>query len=212
MKGRHSKDKRFVVYMHENMINGKKYIGITSKKPEDRWGKDGTRYKLNSHGHFWNAIQEDGWNNFKHEILIEDLSLSDALKKEFELSKKYNTTDPNYGYNGVVGRGGNFEISEESRLKYSNAVRGEKNPMYGKKHSDETIVKLKEINIKNAMYGKDNPASKAVKGINIKDNSEILFESANQAAIHFNLFNNGHIIECCRGKRKSCKGYRWQYI
>jgi group I intron endonuclease len=212
MKGRTGKDKRFVVYMHENIINGKKYIGITSKKPEDRWGKDGVRYKNNSNIYFWNAIQKYGWDNFKHEILLEDLSLSDALKKEFEISKTHNTTDSKFGYNGTVGRGGNFEISEESRLKYSNAVKGEKNPMYGKKHSKETIIKLKEINTKNAMYGKDNPVSRAVKGVNIETNEEILFESANQAATHFNLFNNGHIIECCRGKRKSCKGYRWEYI
>ena len=24
--------------------------------------------------------------------------------------------------------------------------------------------------------------------------------------------NNSHIIECCRGKQKTCKGYHWQYF
>jgi group I intron endonuclease len=212
MKGRNSEDKRFIVYMHENKIDGKKYIGITSKRPEVRWGKNGNGYNKNSNRHFWNAIKKYGWDNFEHKILLEDLSLSDALKHEFKVSKEYNTTNPEHGYNGLVGRGGNFAVSNEIRLKYSKATQGENNPMYGKKHSEETIKKLKEVNTKNAMYGKENPASKAVKGINVNDNSEIIFESANQAAIHFNLFNNGHIIECCRGKRKTCKGYRWEYI
>jgi len=210
MKGRTGKDKRFIVYMHENIINGKKYIGITSKKPEDRWGKDGNGYSLQKR--FFNAIKKYGWDNFKHEILFEDLELSEALRKEFEISKENKTTLNEYGYNNAVGHGGNFNMSEETKEIHRQNAKGEKNPMYGKKHSKETIIKLKEINTKNAMYGKDNPASRAVKGINIKDNSEILFESANQAAIYINAFNNGHIIECCRGKRKSCKGYRWQYI
>jgi group I intron endonuclease len=208
MKGRTGKDKRFVVYMHENIINGKKYIGITSKKPEDRWGKDGNGYSAQKR--FYNAIKKYGWDNFKHEILFEDLQLSEALKKEFEISKQNKTTLDEYGYNNTVGRGGNFDVSEQTRQKYSEATSGSNNGMYGKKHTKETLKKLS--NNAHIMKGKDNPVSKAVKGVNIKDNSEILFESANQAAIHFNLFNNGHIIECCRGKRKSCKGYRWEYI
>jgi group I intron endonuclease len=203
---------KFIVYMHENKIDGKKYIGITSKRPDVRWGKNGERYKNSSDSHFWNAIKKYGWNNFKHEILFEELNFSDALKKEFEVSKKFNTTNRKFGYNNTVGRGGNFNISEESRKRYSDATTGEKNPMYGKKHSRESVIKMTKANIKNAKYGKDNPASKAVKGINIENGSEIVFESANQAAKHFNLFNNGHIIECCRGKRKSCSGYTWQYI
>jgi hypothetical protein len=212
MKGRTDKDKRFIVYMHENKIDGKKYVGITSKRPEERWGSNGKNYKNTKYNYFWNAIQKYGWDNFKHNILIEDLSLSDALKNEFRISKEHKTTNPKYGYNGRVGTGGNFEVSNILRKKYSEATTGENNPMYGKKHSKESIIKMTEINIKNAKYGKDNPASKAVKGTNIIDNSEIIFESANQAAKHFNLFNNGHIIECCRGKRKTCKGYRWEYI
>jgi hypothetical protein len=212
MRGRSAKDKRFVVYMHENKIDGKKYVGITSKKTEVRWGKNGRGYKNNSNKHFWQAIKKYGWDNFDHKILFEDLPLNEALKREFDISKQHNTTDKEFGYNGMVGRGGNFEVSDALRKKYRDATTGKKNPMYGKKHKKESIIRMTEINIRNARYGKDNPASRAVRGTNIKDNSKITFESANQAAVHFNLFNNGHIIECCRGKRKSCNGYRWEYV
>ena len=37
--------KEFIVYMHENKINHKKYIGITCQKPTQRW-RGGKGYKI----------------------------------------------------------------------------------------------------------------------------------------------------------------------
>jgi len=202
------KVRKFIVYAHTNKINGKKYIGITSKKPEERWGKDGNGYSQQKR--FFNAIKKYGWENFKHEILYEGLTLSNALKKEFELSKENKTTLKGYGYNNEVGRGGNFNMSDETRAKHKENSAGSKNPMYGKRHTKATIEKLS----KNAhkMIGIKNPVSRPIEGISIVDNNKLFFESANQAAKHFGFHNNSHFIECCKGKRKSCAGYKWQYI
>ena len=46
----------YTVYMHKNKINGKIYIGITSRKPEARWGTNGINYKTSPH--FYAAIQK----------------------------------------------------------------------------------------------------------------------------------------------------------
>ena len=51
--------------MHTSPSN-KKYIGITSLKPEYRWNK-GNGYKTQTV--FYRAIQKYGWDNFKHEII-----------------------------------------------------------------------------------------------------------------------------------------------
>lgn len=48
----------YIVYQHQNLINGKRYFGITSQNPERRWGKNGNGYK--STPHFYSAIQKYG--------------------------------------------------------------------------------------------------------------------------------------------------------
>ena len=59
------------IYAHRNQINGKVYIG-QSMNPKDRWSRQGHQYK--SCTYFYNAIQKYGWNNFIHEILIDNLT------------------------------------------------------------------------------------------------------------------------------------------
>ena len=87
------------VYMHTSP-SGKRYIGITSKKPEYRWNH-GNGYKTNKH--FYNAILRYGWGNFKHEIIVDDLEYKDACLMEQELIARYKTRDPAYGYNNSIG-------------------------------------------------------------------------------------------------------------
>lgn len=155
--------------MHTNMINNKKYIGITKKPPKKRWGCKGYGYKK-SQPVFWNAIQKYGWDNFEHEILFNNLSQKEAQEKEVEFIAKYKTNcrrydSPEYGYNmtdGGEGVSGNFPTIE-TRQKMSIAQRnrvenetkeekerrrlrmiGESNPFYGNTHTKETKDKIGE--------------------------------------------------------------------
>lgn len=94
-------NKSYCVYCHTNILNNKKYFGITgANKPEYRWHKDGSGYKDQVFGR---AIEKYGWNNFKHEIIYKDLTYDNACKKEIELIKKYQTTNSKYGYNKSSG-------------------------------------------------------------------------------------------------------------
>ena len=76
------KEKKWCIYKHTNIINGKSYIGITSLKLSDRWRSDGKGYKHSRC--FYNAIQKYGWNNIKHEIIECDLTKEKADKEEIE--------------------------------------------------------------------------------------------------------------------------------
>lgn len=160
------------VYMHKNKINNKIYIGITSRVPEDRWGKNGIHYTKSSHPVFYNAIQKYGWDNFEHIIVESNLTEDEAKEKEIELIALYKTncqryTSPTYGYNMTDGGDWNPMIGNthtcEAKQKISNASKtmwanpefrqracdqrkgkltGPDNPMYGKVVSEETRQKI----------------------------------------------------------------------
>ena len=135
--------RKFKIYAHVNKVNGKVYIGQTCKSPKQRWD-NGKGYSYN--GHFWNAIQKYGWDNFEHIILFEvDTQELANISEEF-LIKKYKTNNSNYGYN-ILSGGSN--------------VCGENNPNYGNKYSEETKKKMSDISKKrlsnkenHPMYGK----------------------------------------------------------
>lgn len=90
----------YIVYMHTTP-SGKRYIGITSQLPCQRW-KRGKHYKTQVFGR---AVEKYGWDNIKHEILHTGLTEEEAKAKEIELIAKYRTTEYEYGYN--ITQGGN---------------------------------------------------------------------------------------------------------
>lgn len=133
-------EKRYVVYKHI-APNGKVYIGITSKKPQRRWG-GGCGYANNDH--FYRAILKYGWINFQHEILFENLTKEDAEQKEIELIAFYKSDQKEFGYNIQHGGSSNGKHSEEAKRKISEANKGRLPWNYGKHHSEKTKEKISE--------------------------------------------------------------------
>ena len=132
----------YTVYKHTSPSD-KVYIGITSQKPEYRWS-NGKGYKESYH--FYNAIQKYGWDNFKHEILFENLTKDEAEQKEIELIAFYKSDNREFGYN--IEHGGNSigKISENTKKILSELNKGENHPMYGKHLSAETKEKISMAN------------------------------------------------------------------
>jgi len=138
----------YKIYAHINKLNQKMYIGQTQQTIEMRWqnGNGYNPYNNNKNNHFWNAIKKYGWDGFSHIVLIENLSAEQACVAEGELIGKYNSADPNYGYNlrsgGLISKHSQETIQ---KIKENHAdISGENNPFYGKRHSEETIKRIKE--------------------------------------------------------------------
>ena len=210
--------KKFIVYMHENKLNHKKYIGITCQKPAQRW-RGGKGYKI---GFFKKAIDKYGWDNFNHMVLYENLTKEEACLKEMELIKKYNTMDNRYGYN--LCEGGNLTLgyhhTEDSKKKMSNSKKGmyigKNNPMYGKKPpiygkhlSEEHKRKISEAK-KGVIPNHIKKLYVKVDQYDLKGNFIKTWESISKAEKELNL-KGTHISRVCRGKRKSTGGFIWKY-
>ena len=151
------------IYQVRNKINGKSYIGLTTKTLNIR-RKTHEKDSLTSPQHFHKAIRLYGWSNFEWNILekVDEENSNKLMKnlneKEIYWIRKFDTF--NKGYNSTVGGDGviGYKHTEEALQKlreatkgennpnYGNGdkIRGSKNPMYGKTHSEETLKKMKE--------------------------------------------------------------------
>ncbi len=99
-------DKQWCVYVHENNTNGKRYVGITSQKPANRW-RDGNgygpAYGYKARTPFFNAIQKYGWDGFDHIVLLSGVAQETAMEVEKALIQIFHTTDRSHGYNLTAG-------------------------------------------------------------------------------------------------------------
>ena len=116
----------YYLYMHINIKNNKKYIGITCQNPKQRWN-NGKGYKTCPF--FYNAILKYGWDNFYHIVLKEGLTKGEAEKYEqFYITKIYKTNNPNFGYN--IQNGGNvrrMSNKEKEKRKETKGINNKRN-------------------------------------------------------------------------------------
>lgn len=186
-------------------------------------GKNG-KFK---HSKFAPAILKYGWDNFEHIFLNETSDPINADKLESYYISIYDSV--NSGYNCNTGGNANKKLSDETKKKisesgkqryknmsteeYNNLVKylREHNPMLGKKWTDKQREAYNNKN-KDFLFGKNNPSARPVDAIDpATGNVYKSFETMTDAVKFFNLSNTAHISECCRGKRKKCKGYIWKY-
>lgn len=218
------------VYVHISPSH-KYYVGITSKKPEIRWGNNGHGYNSQ---YFSRAIQKYGWDNFQHEIIAENLTEYEAKNFEKVLIGKLRSNERQYGYNITKGGDGVCGFG----------LFGEQNPMYGKKHSKETLEKI-SISRKGKCVGENNPfygkhhsketieqiqksrswykpsaetikkrvaaSKKKVAQYNLEDGTLIRIHDSAKDASNDLYIDSGSITKCCQHKRKSAGGYKWEY-
>ena len=222
------------IYLLTNLVNKKIYVGKSVNLQNRMWQH---RAPSSDKELIDKAIKKYGWHNFELTILesFEEISNDNLLSKESEWIKKLNSNDLSIGYNLLsygTDRTG-IPCSQEVKQKISEAntgkFQGENHPMYGRKHSAESIEKMRQSHKKSAKYGSDNHAfgkkksaatiakiklaiksgshdnlKRKVNQIDLKSGSIIkTWDSLADAAKHFGCSYN-QISQVCSGyKRKS---------
>lgn len=225
------------VYKHTSP-SGKCYIGITCQEnPQNRWHSDGGGYKEQIK--FYRAIKKYGWENFSHEILVDNIK---SLEAAYIEEKKYIKLFDSHrnGYNCSDGGDGcsGYRRSEEASNRIA---KKHQKPVYQYNFSGEFIQgykSRKEASEKTGtnlnsliacLAGKYNYAGnylwrnykakkiepfypfKAVNQID-KDSKKIIkiFPSINNAS-ELTGIRKTSIWGCCNHNYKTAGGYIWEY-
>lgn len=221
------------IYCIENTVSSKKYIG-QSVNVNNRWRQH--RNELNKNCHFNDYLQKS-WNKHGESCfrfyVLEYCNEEDLDEREIYYIELYNTLNRDYGYNLKTGGQSNPSLSEESRKKLSESIQksyldpnrrkiqrdnalkqwtnpeikakisGPNSAMYGKHHTNEAKEKISQANKGRRSYRRNTTPVFC-----IELNKE--FEDATEAGKELGI-DSSAILKVCRGERKICGGYRWQF-
>jgi group I intron endonuclease len=163
---------------------------------------------------------------------LEECSCEEAISIESYWIYQFTAWGFNLLNHSFGGEGGYRQETEEQKKSRSERVRGNKNPFFGKTHSEETKLKISKAKKGQKMpqshidsckrrMANFKPSQKSIDNMIKKTAKPVL-----QLDLEGNLIKrwptiNGcgrdggflacKIIECCKGRRKTHKGFRWMY-
>jgi group I intron endonuclease len=130
------------IYLIENSVNGKKYIGQHSGEDLDRYFKHNIAEALKGYRKktkLFNAIRKHGPDNFTIRVLANPTTKEEMDRYEIALISLFGTQDSSLGYNCTAGGGGCLGLipGEDTRRKMSESGRGKpKSEEWSKKIGD----------------------------------------------------------------------------
>lgn len=179
----------YCVYRHTSP-DGRVYIGATCQSAEKRWA-NGRGYSYNTE--FDEAIRTFGWNNFTHEVILDDVSKADACAAERELIRKHKSDDPRFGFNhhpGGTGSNVGVICSDETRKKRSEKMKGRMNGWFVGRNS----AKAKQVN----QYDTEGRFIQTWYATT---------EAQSELGIPYTS-----IVKCCTRQYRTAGGFIWRYI
>jgi group I intron endonuclease len=222
------------IYLIRNKVNNKCYVGQTiQKNVKNRW----KAHICSKNTILSCAFARYGINNFEFSVITE---VPDDQLDEREINeiRERNTISPN-GYN--LEEGGNLGkvVHQSSRVKMSEAKRGEKNYNFGRPRTEETKTKIgmahkglthtdrtkaiisakkrgTQLGENNSFFNKTHtPETKAKLGTAVDKyttDGEFLetFTTVTFAA-HSAGIDRKNVSACLIGRQKTAGGFAWKY-
>ena len=209
-----------IIYITENIINNKKYIGLDSK--------NNPKY-LGSGKHLKRSIKKYGKENFIKTIIENCSSLDELSNRECYWIDHYDAINSKEFYNlAEGGKGGwlgdeankkriatltGYKHSEETKRKIGEKAKG-------REVSDETRKKMSESQSgtirhkdKSKLEGSNNPNSKKIAQYTLDGELVRIWDCIKDATDFYGKPGcKSHISSCARGKRNRTMGFKWGYL
>ena len=131
------KNKYNTIYLLENIINGKKYVGQTWYSCQNRMQKNGSGYRNSIY--LYGALKKYGTSNFKYTILGTAQTQEEADLLEIFYIDKLDSRNSEKGYNIRAG-GSAGKHSDETKSKISKSLTG-------LRRSEETCRKISKLHL-----------------------------------------------------------------
>lgn len=200
-------------YCLTHKLTGKRYYGVRYKNgcnPNDLW-----KNYFSSSEIVKQLIDEDGINSFIAEVRKTFNTKLEAINWEKKVLKRLKVTHNDMWLNQNHGCGSygmtDKTHSEETKKLMSEKQSGKNNPMYGRTHTGEALIKISEAS-KGRIYSEEakrnfSAAAKA-RGISKSTRDASLSDESNKKRSHTLL---GHFVSSETKKKISArhKGKRW---
>jgi len=176
-----------VIYKITNTVNGKVYIGQTTRPLQERFKRHLIEAKNNTlpDNYFHRAIRKYGADNFVVEQIDSANTQQELNEKEKYWIKYYDSIDN--GYNTAEGGEG------------------------GNTYKGRTVEQMKRTGqkISEALKGANNGMSKSIKCKSILTNVELKFNTIAECLLHFNCKNKETFTSRAIGKNKLLYKREW---
>lgn len=210
-----------IIYRHTYTVDGRSYIGQSIYSEQIR-----TKGHLKSKDstHFHRAIRKYGWENFRTDILHENIDPMYLDDWEMYYISVYETLGVK-GFNMTAGGRGirGYRHTETHKNHLSDKMSGVNNPFYGRVHTTETRYMISESRIgeKNPNFGK--PHSEEHKNKIAESHLKPVEQWSSDGKTYIHTFDSitlaanvigkslTGISQCLRGVQKTSGGFTWKY-